>query len=115
MMERRWSIRKLIVMDVALIYDGLGMVRGKTLDISMEGMFIVTGAITLPYNVPIDIVLEMAEGKDRKSHRLPALVVRVAEDGIGTMFRNMEVGALRALQCVLHTGQPERLPSYSIA
>jgi hypothetical protein len=105
MMERRWHARAPIAMDVALYYDGLGMLRCRTRDVSLEGMFIKTGAIALPFHVPIDIVIpettDAAPG--RVMHRLPAYVVRVANDGVGTMFRNLDIRAFRALQRLLRS------------
>lgn len=46
--DRRWCARKMIELNVALYYDRLGLLPCKTLDMSMEGMFVYTGRITLP-------------------------------------------------------------------
>jgi hypothetical protein len=109
MMERRWHARAPIELDVAIYYDGLGMLRCRTRDISLEGMFINTGAIALPYHVPVDIVIPgSADGSPGGGmHRLPAFVVRVANEGVGTMFRNVDIRAYRALERLLRTDSVE--------
>jgi hypothetical protein len=113
MMERRWHARAPIKIDVALYYDGLGMLRCRTHDVSLEGMFINTGAIALPYHVPIDIVMpQMSDGEPGPGmHRFPAYVVRVANDGVGAMFRNLDIRAFRALERLLRSGATA-LPSH---
>jgi hypothetical protein len=109
MMERRWHVRAPIELDVALYYDGLGMLRCRTRDVSLEGMFINTGAIALPHHVPIDIVIPGGEdgAPGAQMHRLPAYVVRVASEGVGAMFRNVDIRAYRALERLVRAGVPE--------
>lgn len=101
MSERRKTPRKSMAMDVALYYGGLGMLRGVTRDISMNGMFIETGPIKLPVNVPVDIVFGVGDGKQSAQHRLSAMIVRSVETGVGAMFRNMESGGEQALQYLM--------------
>ena len=46
--EHRWSSRKNINIDVSLYYPPVGMINGKTRNISLEGMFIDLKGVSLP-------------------------------------------------------------------
>ena len=108
MMERRWNTRRQLQLDMALLYDGLGIVRCRTRDISLAGVFIETGAITLPHNADIEVVLDGGGRPSRPACRLPAQVVRVGEDGVGARFRDLEAKSLNFLQGLL--GDDESAP-----
>ncbi len=45
--DHRWSERLPLRIDVVMQYDALGLVSGKTRDISNDGMFVETGIIRL--------------------------------------------------------------------
>jgi hypothetical protein len=106
MMERRWNARKAINLDIALYYNGLGMLRCMARDISLEGMFVETGSvIMLPHNAPVEVVFDTREGKQWVQHRLPALVVRTADDGVGMMFSSVARDTHRALLDMVQAGE----------
>ena len=46
--EHRWSSRKEINMDVSLYYPPVGMINGKTRNISLEGMFVDLKGVSIP-------------------------------------------------------------------
>lgn len=100
MMERRWNMRSPIRLDVALVYDGLGIVRCRTRDLSLAGLFLETGAITLPHHAAFDVMLDDGAAP-RKMFRLPALVVRVTREGVGAMFRDLDNRAADHLKTLL--------------
>jgi hypothetical protein len=106
MKERRWNTRKPMQLDVALVYDGLGILRCRTRDISLAGLFVETGPIVLPHHAAIEVVMEGGGGLPRPTCRLPALVVRVGEDGAGAMFRDLEARGLNFLQALLRDAGP---------
>ena len=88
-MEHRLSFRTPLTMNVAIYYNGLGLLQGRSLDISRHGMFVHTGALTLPLYAIVDVAFPLDHGKRGSSpQRAPAMVVRCAEKGVGLMFAN---------------------------
>ena len=85
-MEKRWSIRKAIQLDVVLHHDTAGAIKCRTRDISLEGMFIETDSKTLPIDEPVYLDFILQEG-DNKLHHIRAKVIRTTENGMGVMFR----------------------------
>ena len=86
-MEKRWSLRKPIRLDVVLHHDGAGMLRCKTRDISLEGMFIEAENPVLPVDDPVYLDFILQNDSDNKLHHIRAKVVRVTDKGMGVMFR----------------------------
>jgi len=86
-MEHRLSFRTPLTMNVAIYYSGLGLLQGRSLDVSRHGMFVHTGAMTLPLYAIVDVAFPLDHGKRTGSpQRTPAMVVRCAEKGVGLMF-----------------------------
>ena len=86
--DRRWSARKTIELYVAIYYDRLGLLPCKTLDMSMEGMFVKTGRIILSLHSKVDAVFTHHGGTVSQQLRLPAKIVRVNAEGAGLQFHN---------------------------
>jgi hypothetical protein len=105
MMEKRWSTRVPVNLDVALRYDALGILRGRARDLSLEGMFIDTGRVMLPYHAALEINFAMPDGDHRRLHAVPAVVVRTSNGGVGAMFRNIPVDTARALKSVMQRSE----------
>jgi hypothetical protein len=102
-MEHRWSLRKLMTASVIVECPRIGMVRACMRDISLGGMFIETGPISLPLNAPIAVSFNSSTFDDqRDDHRLQAMVVRQAPNGVGLMFLESEVDVIRSLREVLY-------------
>ena len=108
-MEHRWSERKPIELDVALFYAPLGMITGKTRDVSLEGMYVQTEGVQLPLHAELEIsfVTETSNGA-RREHHLPACVVHGDGVGVGLMLRHMSYGDFYALRHML-TATPASL------
>ena len=91
-MEHRLSLRTPFNVNVAIYYSGLGLLRGRSLDISRHGMFVATGPMVLPLHALVDVAFPLEPGKRGEPlQRSPAMVVRLAHDGLGLMF-SQEVG-----------------------
>ncbi len=101
--ERRWCARKSIELDVGLYYDRLGLLSCRTLDMSMEGMFVNTGRITLSAFTKVDAVLTHHNGTDSQQIRLPARIVRVSPEGAGLQFHNFDSDTYYFLREILST------------
>lgn len=99
--DRRWSARKPIALNVAIYYDRLGLLPCKTLDMSMEGMFINTGRITLSTDAKVDAVLTSHYGSESQQLRLPARIVRVNSEGAGLRFHSFDSDTYYLLKEVL--------------
>lgn len=87
-MEHRCSIRKSLTMDVVIDYRGLGLVRGRTQDIGMGGVFVDTGCVQLPVNAMVNLAV-MLDGV-RRPLRIGAIVVHAQESGVGLLFEELD-------------------------
>ena len=99
--ERRWSSRKPISLNVAIYYDRLGLLPYRTRDISVEGMFVHTGLVTLTEGSTVDAVLTGHNGHTGIQLRLPARIVRVNTEGVGIRFHNFDIDTYHYLREVL--------------
>jgi len=101
--DRRWCARKVIKLNVALYYDRLGLLPCKTVDMSMEGMFVATGRIALSQHAKVDAVLTHYDDVVSRQLRLPAKIVRVNADGAGLRFHNFDSDTYYFLRDILST------------
>ena len=93
-MEHRLSLRTPLTMNVAIYYNGLGLLQGRSLDVSRHGMFVATGPMVLPLHAIVDVAFPLESGKRNEvPQRTPAMVVRLNREGIGLMF-SKEVTAI---------------------
>ena len=93
-MEHRLSLRTPLTMNVAIYYNGLGLLQGRSLDVSRHGMFVATGPMLLPLHAIVDVAFPLLSGKNSGvPQRTPAMVVRLTSKGIGLMF-SKEVNAI---------------------
>ena len=99
--EHRRSTRRPATFDAILSYPPLGLLRTKVRDISLEGMFVETGSITLHANTPVEVTVGLREGSTREVYRLRAFVVRVTRDGAGLMFRDLDDATLQTARALL--------------
>jgi hypothetical protein len=100
-LERRTSERLLSVTKVTIGYSNLGLVPGKILNISLGGMCIDTGSVSLPVNAPVTIsfVIETASGGiDCDAH---AIVVRSQSSDCCVMFDGMNQETHQALRSLV--------------
>ncbi|MEJ2553437.1 MAG: PilZ domain-containing protein [Gammaproteobacteria bacterium] len=86
-MEHRLSLRTPLTMNVAIYYRGLGLLQGRSLDVSRHGMFVAMGPMVLPLHSVVDVAFPIKTGKhSAPPQRTPAMVVRLANNGVGLMF-----------------------------
>ena len=103
--ERRWSSRKPISINVALVYDRIGLLPCKTRDLSVEGMFVRAGHVSLSEGINVDAVLTGQAHPGFQLH-LPARIVRVSSDGVGLRFHNFDIDTYNLLRAVLDDTEP---------
>ena len=98
-MEHRWAERKDVELDVVLNYRGLGLVQGRTRNISMGGMFVETGCIRLPVDALLETSFLLTRENDfRRSCETQAMVVHSDELGAGLMFNELDEGFCEILK-----------------
>ena len=90
-------------MEVVLNYRSLGLVRGKTRNVGMGGMYIETGRIQLPVNAMLDlsVILDTAHGA--RTYQAEAIVVHSDNEGVGIMFSDLGSGLHDHLHDVIYT------------
>ena len=101
-LEQRWSHRKPISMDVTLYYPPMGTIPGKTRNISLEGMCVDTGGVTLPEHARVEIEFTTRAGTGMLSHRMPAYVVHNTPHGLGLMLQHVDYQDFHALRYMLN-------------
>ena len=86
-MEHRLSLRTPLKLNVAIYYNSLGLLQAQSVDVSRHGMLVSTGVMTLPLHAVVDVAFPLNTGKrSTPPLRTSAMVVRVAEAGVGLMF-----------------------------
>jgi len=89
-MNNRWSDRTDLKFGVALQYGPLGLIMGKTRDISAEGMFVETGRVVVYRNDIVSVSFAYPLGEDRRIVNAEACVRHTSDDGIGLMFNSFK-------------------------
>ena len=89
-MEKRWHARQAQHLNVLIAYEGLGLISGRTRNISSGGMFVELRAISLAPNSIVRVVFPVTGGAPTSLHYLDAMVVRTEDGGFGVMFSDYE-------------------------
>ena len=100
--EHRWSTRKPLSIEVNLYYPPLGMINGKTRDISLEGMFVELQGVHIPPQSRLEVAFTAATNGKQTEHRLPAYVVHQRDGGIGLMLQHVGYREFDALRYMLN-------------
>lgn len=101
-MEHRLSMRKPIRVDVSIYYPPLGLIKGRTRDISLAGMFVETPGTELPKSASLDVAFVINGQSSPKLQRVRALVARVSGEGAGLMFDSFRQTSYSELQNLLN-------------
>jgi hypothetical protein len=82
-MEQRWNTRQVMQHNIILVSGGIGLVNGRTRDISYGGLYIQTApGIQMDEQEAVRLVIPSLN----PAHSIPALVVRTDHAGSGVMF-----------------------------
>ena len=95
-MEYRTTPRLLLEFSVSLNYPSLGLITGKVKNISPNGAFVATQAVKIPRHQLLEMTFKFPGETPAKIHRLGAMVVHVAQDGMGLMFVDAEAQVLNS-------------------
>lgn len=100
-MEKRTSERQLSVRDVTINYSNLGLVKGKTLDISLGGISLDTRPICLPVNAAVTVTFAVETATIITDCEAHAIVVRVDGSKCSLMFDGMNQQTHQALRSLV--------------
>jgi hypothetical protein len=110
-MEQRWSLRKPATFEVQVSHKCYPVVRGRSRNISLEGLFIETGIVILPVGCCIDVEFGLMTGGVVERVRMPAVVVHRAEDGCGIAFHAFNTHVFRSIERMLYAPDDRFAPS----
>ncbi|UCH52779.1 MAG: PilZ domain-containing protein [Pseudomonadota bacterium] len=108
--DRRHNSRMPIEIDAVLNYQASAVIC-TVRDISVTGAFLEASPEDLPYSGNVELALTVSsEGKSR-SFRLPAVVTRVTESGVGVSFSDVNQDAYFGLVDLVFPRQPTSSPA----
>lgn len=101
-MEKRWTQRTQVELEVDVLTGEGGTLGCRTRDICLGGVFVkLSRDLTLPQDSPVELMFKLGMGESITRHRIKAKVVRITDEGAGMMFRDFDAGAFRSLQELL--------------
>jgi len=102
-MEHRWSIRRPVTGSVIVDCPRhMGLIYATMRDISLGGMLVDTGTVSLPLNAPVALVFDLPCSEHRDAYCLQAMVVSHRAGGAGVMFLDPDVETTRAMRSALY-------------
>jgi hypothetical protein len=102
-MEQRWSLRKPVTIEVQVSHKCHPVIRGRSMNISLEGMYIQTGIVILPIGSFIDVEFALMTGEGWEQIRMPAVVVHRTGNGCGIVFHAFNRNVFRSIERMLYT------------
>ena len=88
-MERRTSGRQFAVKDVSVLYSNLGLVKAKSKDLSLGGICLDTGSVSLPVNAAVSVAFTIDALDGAVQCEAHAVVVRSDYTECCLMFDGM--------------------------
>jgi hypothetical protein len=84
--------------SVQLNYRPLGLVCARARNLRLDGMFVDTGAVTLPRHSEVEITLSFRKDNRLQVHHLHARVMGCSKYGTNLTFQNCRRETYQALQ-----------------
>ncbi len=106
-MEHRWSGRKSILGNVTLDCERTGAVQAAVRDVSLGGMLVDAGSVTMPMHALVVVGLNFFSDVIGDDYRLQAMVVRHGPKGTALMFLDPDLQAINTLNRVIRTSDLE--------
>jgi hypothetical protein len=103
-LEHRLGARRYVRTTIVVHTRGLPSVIACTREVSVSGMFIETDANLFAENRIIEVELP-ANGRETRTERWRAMVVRRTSDGIGVTFDRLRLPIVRLLLDAPDAGQ----------
>lgn len=99
-MEHRWNIRTPIRLNVIMQSAGIGLISGRTRDLSFGGTFVETApSVAVSRNHMVKLSVPVAG--DMKT--ISAMVVRTPPHGFALMFTDFELDTFSLLDMLLRS------------
>ncbi len=100
-LEHRWHQRKPVQVQAIILHRPLGLLRGKVLNLSVDGALIDTGCITLPPQALVDITFAIGIHGKQRLYQTEALVVHHSDNRLtgnrhGLLFKDFALEDLRS-------------------
>ena len=96
--ETRRHTRLPVSLQVMLRYGPIGLLRAQARNLSLEGMFINTGQVSLPRGVTVELMFTLPDTGALHAHQLAATVVHTSGEGVGLAFVRTSVPTATAIQ-----------------
>ena len=99
-MEKRWSERKDLGLDVDVYQQGSLVGSCFSKDIGLGGAFLSTKTpIEVNEESDVELIFSLATSNTR--HKIHARVTRVSDQGVGFKFCDFDTGVFRSLQEIM--------------
>lgn len=85
-MDKRWGQRRTIALDVLIYHRGVPVLRTRTRDLGVQGLFARTGPPGLRAGTPVEVELVVPHAERTDRLRLPATVAYATSEGVGLRF-----------------------------
>lgn len=93
-MDHRWTSRIKCCMNVVIHYSPIGLISGKTRNISLQGMFVEIPNIYLGSDELIEVTFSPPFSKTSRATCIKAKVVHSSDDGVGLKLQNYQLSYL---------------------
>lgn len=101
-MEKRWSERKELDVDVDVYQHGMLLGSCHSFDIGLGGTFLSTEEpLTVQKDENVDLVFRLLSHNQGTRHNVHARVTRVTADGVGFKFCDFDTCVFRSLQEIM--------------
>ena len=90
-MDNRWTSRIKHCMNVVIHYSPIGLVSGRTRNISLQGMFVELPNIYLGSDEDIEISFSLPYGNNTRSTCVKARVIHSTDKGVGLKLHNFQI------------------------
>lgn len=74
-LEHRWNQRKPVQVQAIILHRPLGLLRGRVLNVSVDGALVDTGCIILPPQALVDITFALVIDDKQRLYQIEAMVV----------------------------------------
>lgn len=101
-MEKRWSERKELDVDVDVYQQGTLLGSCHSFDIGLGGTFLSTNEpLEVQKDENVDLVFRLLSQDQGTKHNVHAKVTRVTTDGVGFKFCDFDTCVFRSLQEIM--------------
>ena len=107
-MERRWTTRTEMNIDIDVATSDAILSGCETRDIGLGGVYVLTNGQALTEGQEVELTFKLKEQlEDNAAPMIRARVVRLTNDGAGMMFKDFDAIAFRSLQKVIKAIGPK--------